>query len=180
MAIGLLIMRVIVGALFVGHGVQKLFGWFGGHGVEGTAGLMESLRYRNGRVAAVAAGVTETVSGVLLALGLLTPLAAAGILGVMLNAMVSMHLRNGLWNANGGVELPLVYAVAVAALAFTGPGALSLDRLFGLELAGVTYGIGAVVLGIAAGLVALTQRHPERVSGPEAVPAQEAREKVAP
>jgi len=176
MTIGLLIVRVVIGALFVGHGVQKLFGWFGGQGIEGTAGLMESLRYRNGRVAAVAAGVTETASGLLLALGLFTPLAAAGIIGVMVNAMVSVHLRNGLWNANGGVELPLVYAVTVAALAFTGPGAFSFDRLVGLHQAGVTYGIGAVALGIAAGLVALAQRRPGRDDRPETVPD---REKVA-
>src|SRR5919106_7069461 len=145
MTIGLLILRVIVGALFVGHGAQKLFGWFGGHGIDGTAGFMESLRYRNGRIAAIVAGVTEAVSGLLLMFGLLVPLAVAGIISVMLNAAVAFHFRNGLWNSNGGYELPLVYAVIAAALGFTGPGSFSLDRLFGFDLAGTTYGIGAIV-----------------------------------
>ena len=106
MALGLLILRVLVGALFIGHGTQKLFGWFGGHGIDGTAGFMESVRYRDGRKAAVLAGVTETVSGALLVLGFLTPIAVAGIVGVMLNAIVAVHWPNGVWNANGGFELP--------------------------------------------------------------------------
>lgn len=161
MAMGLMILRVVIGALFVGHGVQKLFGWLGGHGIEGTAGLMASLRYRRARAAAVVAGLTETVSGLALVLGFLTPLAAAGVIGVMINAIGAVHLRNGLWNTNGGIELPLVYTAVAAALAFTGPGTWSLDRLFGLDLAGVAYGIGAIVLGLVAGLVALALRRPE-------------------
>src|SRR6266566_5934214 len=103
MTVGLMILRVVVGALFAGHGAQKLCGWFGGHGINGTAGFMESLRYRNGHVAAVLAGLTEAVSGLMLMLGFLTPFAAAGIVGVMLNAIAAVHLRNGLWNTSGGV-----------------------------------------------------------------------------
>jgi putative oxidoreductase len=154
MTIGLLILRGVVGALFVGHGVQKLFGWLGGHGIEGTAGFMGSLRYRDGRAAAVLAGLTESVAGSALVLGLLTPLAAAGIIGVMVNA-AAVHVRNGLWNVNGGVELPLVYAAVAIALAFTGPGSLSLDRALGLDLTGPVLAIGAVVLGVATGLATL-------------------------
>jgi putative oxidoreductase len=155
MNVGLMILRVVVGALFVGHGTQKLFGWFGGRGLDGAAGFMQSLRYRNGRVAAALAGSTETLSGLLLILGLLTPLAAAGIIGVMVNAIATVHLRNGLWNEDRGMELPLVYSTVAAALGFTGPGALSLDRLFELDLAGPTYGLGAIVVGLAAALIVL-------------------------
>jgi putative oxidoreductase len=169
MTVGLLILRAVVGALFVGHGAQKLFGWFGGHGIEGAAGFMQSLRFRKGRAAAVLAGATETVSGLMLILGFLTPLAAAGIIGVMVSASATVHFRNGLWNANGGFELPLVYAAVAAALAFTGPGAFSLDRLFGFDLAGVAYGIGAIVLGIGAALVGLALRRPESARRPEPV-----------
>lgn len=123
MTIGLLILRVSVGALFVGHGTQKLFGWFGGHGIEGTAGFMRSLGYRSGRAAAVLAGLAETFGGLFLAMGLLTPLAAAAIIGVMFNASVRVHRMHGVWNSSGGFELPLVYAAGALALACTGPGA---------------------------------------------------------
>lgn len=162
-SLGLLIVRAVIGALFVGHGTQKLFGWFGGHGVDGTAGFMESLRYRDGRTAAVLAGLTETVSGALLAIGFLTPLAVAGIIGVMVSAMVTVHWRKGLWNVNGGIELPLVYAVIVSALAVTGPGQISLDAVLGLGLRGIAFGIGAVVVGVIAAVVALSMRRPEQV-----------------
>jgi len=120
MAIGLLVLGVIVGLLFEGHGAQKLFGWFGGHGPEGTAAFLGSLGYRPSRTMALVAGVTETLAGAMLALGFLTPVASAAIIGVMVNATMAMHLRNGLWNSNGGFELPLVYATVAAGLAFAG------------------------------------------------------------
>ena len=164
MATGLLILRVVIGALFVGHGTHKLFGWFGGHGLDGTARFMESLRYRNGRVAAVAAGLAETAGGLLLILGFLTPLAAAAIIGVMLNAIATVHLRGGLWNTNGGIELPLMYAVMAGTLAFTGPGAFSVDSWFDLSMAGIPYGIGAALIGVLAGVAALALRRAESSS----------------
>ena len=160
MALGLLFLRVLVGALFIGHGTQKLFGWFGGHGIDGSAGFMESVRYRDGRKAAVLAGVTETVSGALLVLGFLTPIAVAGIVGVMLNAIVAVHWPNGVWNANGGFELPLVYTSVVSALGFTGAGRFSIDGMLDLGLRGAWFGIGALLLGVVAGVVALSQRRP--------------------
>jgi putative oxidoreductase len=183
MTVGLMILRVVVGALFAGHGAQKLFGWFGGPGINGTAGFMESLGYRNGRAAAVLAGLTEAVSGVMLLLGLLTPVAAAGIVGVMLSAIAAVHLRNGLWNTSGGIELPLVYAAVAAALGFTGPGTFSVDRLCGFHLAGTGYGAGALALGLAAALITLAaprrtpatgqqaQHRPEATRPPEQVRA---------
>ena len=151
MSLGLLVLRVVVGALFVGHGTQKLFGWFGGHGLDGTGAWMASVGFRRGRFWAGVAGLAESLGGLLLALGFLTPLAAAAIIGVMTTAVLAVHLRNGVWNSNGGYELPLVYATAATALAFTGPGAYSLDRMIGLAIEPVTSGILALVLGLLAG-----------------------------
>jgi putative oxidoreductase len=161
MAIGLLVLRVIVGLLFVGHGTQKLFGWFGGHGPEGTATFLGSLGYRPSRRMALVAGVTETLAGAMLALGFLTPVASAAIIGVMVNATVAMHLRNGLWNSNGGYELPLVYATVAAGLAFAGPGRWSVDRLIGFAPEPVLAGVGAIALGVVAGVIALATRERE-------------------
>lgn len=155
MAIGLLLLRVVVGSLLVGHGVQKLFGWLKGLGIGPTAAFMRTLRYRSGRVAAIVAGVVEALCGILILVGLFMPVAAAGIIGSMLNAIVTVHLRHGLWNATGGMELPLLYAVVAASLAFTGPGAYSLDELLGLELSGPRFGVGAVVVGLVVGFIAL-------------------------
>ncbi len=173
MTVGLLILRVVIGALFAGHGTQKLFGWFGGHGIDGTARLMDSLRYRSGRAAAVLAGLTEALSGLLLILGLLTPLAAAGVIGVMLSAIAAVHLRNGLWNISGGIELPLMYAAAAAAIGFTGPGRFSVDRLLGVHMAGTAGGAGAIVAGLIAALIALALRRREPESPPQAQPGKE-------
>lgn len=160
MTIGLLILRVAVGAMFVGHGTQKLFGWFGGHGIEGTAGFMRTLGYRSGNAAAVLAGLAETSGGLFLAIGLLTPLAAAAIIGVMFNATMRVHRKHGVWNSNGGFELPLTYAAGALALAFTGPGPFSIDGLVGWNLDGLVYGLGALATGLVAGLAVLAWRAP--------------------
>jgi putative oxidoreductase len=161
MGFGLLILRLMVGALFIGHGTQKLFGWFGGSGIDGTAAFMGSVGYRDGRRAALVLGLTETVSGALLVLGFLTPLAVAAIVGVMLSAMLTVHWRNGLWNTNNGIELPLVYAVAVSVLGFTGPGRISLDGALDFGLHGPEVGIVALGIGVGAALLALALRRPE-------------------
>ena len=160
MNIGLLLLRVVVGGLFVGHGCQKLFGWFGGHGPRGTAGFFSSLGYRRPELMALVAAVAETTGGTLLALGLLTPVASAAIAGVMLNAIVAVHLRNGLWVTSGGFEYPLVLATVAVALAFTGPGAFSVDAVLDLTLGGVRSGLLALVLGVvsAAGALSLRRR----------------------
>ena len=172
MMVGLLILRVVVGALFAGHGVQKLVGWLGGHGINGTAGFMESLRYRNGPAAALLACLTEAVIGLMTMLGFLAPLAAAGIVGVMLSAIATVHLRHGLWNTSGGIELPLVYAAAAAALGFAGPAMLSLVRLAGFRLAGTAYGanplrlLGEAESGVLAVLPDLLGEPDRRITGP--------------
>src|SRR5207245_11525623 len=107
---GLLILRLAVGLLLVGHGTQKLFGWFGGHGLAGTGGWLHSAGFRPGKRMAAVAGASEAGGGLVLALGLFTPLAAATIIGTLLVA-ASVHLEQGLWATNGGYELPGLLAV---------------------------------------------------------------------
>jgi putative oxidoreductase len=163
MDVGLLILRLVVGLLFVGHGTQKLFGWFGGGGVEGTGAHFETLGYRPGPTFAGLAGLSEAVGGVLLAFGLFTPIAAMMIIGVMTNAIVSVHLRNGLWVQNGGAEYPLVLMAVASALAFVGPGAWSVDQALGVSPSGTLAGMAGSIAGIAAGLlVASGRRRPSR------------------
>lgn len=127
--IALLVVRLVVGALFAGHGAQKLFGWFGGHGLAGTGAFFDSLGIRPGRTMALVAGLSEVVGGGLLVLGLLQPLAALLIGGAMVVAIAKVHGKNGVWAQNGGFEYNLVLLVIVLALAALGPGSLSLAAL---------------------------------------------------
>jgi putative oxidoreductase len=155
--IGLLVLRVIVGGTLAGHGAQKLFGWFGGSGLHGTAGGFEKLGYRPGLPMAVLGGLGEAGGGTLLALGLLAPLAAAAGIGVMLNAIVSVHLPKGFWNIKGGFEFPLTIATVFAAIGFSGPGRFSVDRSLGLHTSW-HWGLGALALGCFSGLTTLLLR----------------------
>src|SRR5436309_3028597 len=107
MDIGRLFLRGVLGPLFVGHGTQKLFGWFGGHGLEGTAGFFEKLGLRPGKRHATAAGITETGGGLLLTLGAATPVAATMISATMLTAIRKVHLAKGPWVTQGGYEYNL-------------------------------------------------------------------------
>jgi putative oxidoreductase len=129
---GLLLARIALGLLMAAHGAQKLFGWFGGYGLDGTAGFFEGLGFRPGRLFVVSAAASEIVSGLFLAAGFFTPLAAALMVSVMVVAAVSVHLPNGVFAQNNGIELPLVYGVVAAAIALTGPGAYSVDAAAGL------------------------------------------------
>jgi putative oxidoreductase len=160
MGFGLLVLRVVIGALFIGHGTQKLFGWYGGYGVEGTGGFMESLGYKPGKRYAVLGGLAEAGGGLLLLLGLFTPLAAAAIIGVMINAIFAVHVENGPWAQNNGYEYPMVLAVAAAALALADGGSASIDKMFGLNLGGLI-GVLGILVGIIAGVVAANIRSPE-------------------
>jgi putative oxidoreductase len=167
MEFGLLVLRVVVGALFIGHGTQKLFGWFGGYGLEGTGGFMDSLGYRPGKQYALLGGIAEAGGGLLLFLGLFTPLAAAAIIGVMINAIFAVHVDKGAWAQDGGYEYPMVLAVAVGALALADGGALSVDKIFGLNLGGVIGWLG-ILLGIIAGVIAANVRNSEDIAEAEA------------
>lgn len=158
MDVGVLILRIVLGAVFIGHGTQKLFGWFGGPGPEKLGSNLERAGYRPGKPMAVLAGLAETGGGTLLVLGLITPLGAAAVIGMMLNATLAVHLKNGFWNTEGGFEFPLVNAATATALAFAGPGRYSVDHAAGLNTAGVISGIDAVVVGVGVGLILYTRR----------------------
>ncbi len=151
MNLGLLVLRVIVGLLFAGHGAQKLFGSFGGHGLRGTAGFFEQLGLRPGHRHATAAGLLEFGGGLLLALGLFTPFASAAVIAVMTAAVITVHYQKGLWATDGGYEYNLVLAAVVFALAAVGAGAWSLDHALSFSLHGVLWGIGALVVGVLGG-----------------------------
>ena len=157
MSYGLLLLRVVVGGTMFSHGAQKLFGWFGGPGLRGTAGFFESLGWRLPLALAFLAGLAET-SGVAFALGLLTPLAALGIAVVMLNAIFVVHWRNGFFNGNGGLEFPLTLATVAVALAATGPGRFSIDRLSGWDdnITGVWWGVGIAAAALAISSLTVT------------------------
>ena len=162
MKIGRLLLRLTVGSLFFGHGTQKLFGLFGGHGLDATANMFESLGMRPGRRNAIAAGVAEAGGGAALAAGLATPLAAATLTSVMLTAINRVHLKNGPWVANGGYEYNLVLIAAVIALTEVGPGDLSLDHALGNERSGPAWALLALAAGAAgaAGAHYLAESHP--------------------
>lgn len=127
--LGLLLLRLGTGGVLAAHGTQKLFGWFGGGGLEGTGAFMESVGYTPGRASATAAGLAETGGGALLALGLATPAAGAAAAGAMGGA-AAVHAPNGFFNAEGGYEYAATLGLAAAGLAVTGPGKLSLDHAF--------------------------------------------------
>jgi len=162
--LGILIIRVLFGVALAAHGAQKLFGWFGGYGLKGTGGFFEQLGFRPGVPFAAAAGLSEFGGGVLLALGLFTPFGGAAVLSAMLVAIVSVHLKNGFFAMGNGFELPFLYAVAAVALAFTGPGAFSLDALLGLTSLYQPYlEVGVLILSIIGSAVTLGSRRPAPV-----------------
>ncbi|QTD98178.1 DoxX family membrane protein [Streptomyces cyanogenus] len=128
--LGLLLLRLGTGGVLAAHGAQKLFGWFGGHGIEGTGQFMESVGYTPGKASATAAGLAEAGGGVLLALGLATPAAGASAAGAMAGAS-AVHMPNGFFAQEGGYEHAASLGLSAAALAVTGPGRLSLDHALG-------------------------------------------------
>ncbi|AIQ76982.1 MULTISPECIES: DoxX family protein [Paenibacillus] len=129
-SVGLLLMRLVIGLAFIGHGAQKLFGWFGGYGPKGTGGWMESIGIKPGVTMAILAGIMELVGGFMFAAGLLTPVAAVLIAATMLGAIVKVHAPNGFWSTSNGIEFPLTVLVFAVGVALTGPGSISLDALF--------------------------------------------------
>jgi putative oxidoreductase len=158
MDLGLLIARLVFGLLLAVHGCQKLFGWLGGPGLRGTATFFESLGFYPGRRFVVVAVLGECGGGLLFALGLFQPAAAASIIAVMIVAIATVHWGNGLLAPNG-IELPLLYLTAALSLALTGPGAHSVDALLGLT-SWWTPPVTAIVLatGVVGGLVNLGLR----------------------
>jgi putative oxidoreductase len=164
MSFGLLILRLVVGLTLAAHGAQKVFGWFGGYGLAGTGQFLEQLGFRPGRVQAALAGTAELVGGLFLAAGFLTPAAAAAIVAVMLVAAVSVHIKKGFFATNGGYEYTLVLGGAALALAFTGPGAFSLDQALGISWSGDAWGLASLAAGLIGGALPLLARKTERTS----------------
>ncbi|GAA1907328.1 DoxX family protein [Streptantibioticus ferralitis] len=154
---GLLLIRLAVGLLMAGHGAQKLFGLFGGHGLSATGRGFASLGYRPGTVFAAVGGGAEFLGGLGLALGLFTPLAAAALIGVMINAMVTVTAAHGVWETHGGLEYNVCIAAVALAIAATGPGRLALDRPFRWGKGGWREASFALLLGgfVAAVVLAL-------------------------
>jgi putative oxidoreductase len=171
--IGRLVLRATVGGFFFGHGTQKLFGWFGGGGLEGTGNMFESIGLRPGKTHATAAGVAEAGGGALLVTGLATPAAAAVLTATMLTAINRVHLKNGPWSQKGGYEYNAVLIGAALTLAEVGPGSLSLDRKLGIEMTGAKWSALALAAGAvgAAGAHAYAESQPAPVADEPAVPA---------
>jgi putative oxidoreductase len=150
MSYGLLLLRVVVGLTMAAHGSQKLFGWFDGPRLAGVKAMLGNFGFRLPALMALALGLTEFGGGTLFALGFLTPLAALGIVVVMLNAVALVHFKNGFWAGKGGYEFNLVLLTVAVAVSATGPGRFSIDRTLGWDdnLSGLWWGLG--VLGAAA------------------------------
>ncbi|MFE4666802.1 DoxX family membrane protein [Streptomyces sp. NPDC056716] len=157
--LGLLLLRLSTGGMLAAHGAQKLFGWFGGHGIEGTGRFMESVGFRPGLPSATAAGLAEAGGGVLLALGLATPAAGAAAAGAMAGA-AAVHAPNGFFVQDGGYEYAAALGLAATGLAVSGPGRLSLDHALGHTLdrgwmvpaaLGLTAAATAAVIGLRTG-----------------------------
>jgi putative oxidoreductase len=163
MELGLLVLRLTVGLTMAAHGTQKLIGWFGGYGLNGTGQFFEGLGFRPGRRHAFMAGLVEFGGGILLAVGLLTPIGAALIASVMLVAAITVHVKSGFFAANGGYEYNLVLGMAALTVAFTGPGAWSIDAALGYQFDGIAWGAAATVVALIGGAVQLAQRHDRSV-----------------
>lgn len=151
---GLVVLRIVIGGIFVAHGLRHLFGWFGGPGASGFADFLGSLGYSHTEIFAYVTGWTEVVGGLFLVLGLLTPLAAAGVLGVIVNAIIAAKTGNGFF-APSGFELETLLAGGAFALLFTGPGRFALDngrRWFRFAPA---FGVLCLLVSVAATLVVL-------------------------
>ena len=169
MAGGLLILRLVIGTMMMGHATQKLFGWLGGYGFKGTAGFFEQLGFHPGKLFATAASLGELTSGFLVATGLLGPVGPALMISVMLVAILTVHLHNGLFAGTNGVEVPLLYATSALGFALFGFGSYSLDAVLGITRFW-TSGLTLVVLsgGVAGAVLNLVFRRIPQVTTTQA------------
>ena len=158
-SLGLLLLRIVVGLIMAAHGAQKLLGWFGGYGLRGTGEFFVQLGFQPGPAFAAAASISEIISGLLVTLGFLGPIGPALMISVMIVAAMTVHWEHGLFAANNGIELPLLYGAAAFGLALTGFGEYSVDALLGV--AGrwsVPFTWIVLVLGVAGGFANLALR----------------------
>jgi putative oxidoreductase len=171
MDLALLVLRLVVGLTFAAHGAQKLFGAFGGQGINGTAGAFEQIGLRPGRLHGWAAGFTEFFGGLAIALGIVTPIPAAALIAVMTAAVLTVHVKNGFFNTDGGFEFNLALAAALFALAGIGAGGWSLDNALGIDMTGTAWALGALGAGVTGGIGAvLSGRIASRQRGEHARP----------
>jgi putative oxidoreductase len=182
MRLGITLLRIAVGGFFIGHGLQKLKGWFGGGGIDGTGQMFESLGLRPGKVHAGAAGVAEAGGGAMLVTGFLTPVAAGMLTGTMTVAVHKVHWRKGPWISNQGYEYNAVLTAAALAIAAEGPGPLSLDHVLGTERSGPAVALAALAAGLLGGAaaVAIGARYPERPPATEPEGVEETATATAP
>jgi putative oxidoreductase len=174
MDLALLVLRLVVGLFFIGHGAQKLWGTFGGHGLAGTSQFFETIGMRPGRMNAMAAGSAELAGGVLIALGLFTPLGAAMIIAVMAVAILTVHAPNGPWATNNGWEYNAVLMASVFALAGVGAGSWSLDAALNWDVSSEWWALGALAVGLlgAMGAVIAGRTRPAATATPAASAAE--------
>jgi putative oxidoreductase len=151
--VGLLVLRAALGLVVAAHGAQKLFGWWGGGGVAGTQRMFGSLGFRPPRLAAIPGGLAKLGGGLLVVLGLLTPLGCLALIVMMLGAIVSVHMRKGWWNTGGGSEFPALVAAAAFGLTMTGPGRYSLDGALDLSIVGWSWTGGVLAVSVVATIV---------------------------
>jgi putative oxidoreductase len=171
--LALLVLRAIMGSLMLGHGAQKLFGWWGGYGLEGTSGWLESMGLRPGKAWAVLAGGSEFGGGVLSLLGLASPLGPLGVIGAMAMATRKAHWGNPIWVTEGGPELPVTNISIATALMLAGPGKYSLDRALGIRLPRWVALLGLAVIAITVYFGAQMEPPAQEEESPE-----EAREEL--
>ncbi len=150
---GLLVLRLVLGLIMAAHGAQKLLGWFDGPGLAGFGATLERLGVRPGRPWAIASAAIELGGGLLVAVGLLTPVAALFLAGNLLVAILTAHLARGFWNRDGGYEFPLALLGGLVALSLAGPGSLSLDSAVRLSLPQPATWL-AIVIVVLLGVIA--------------------------
>ena len=167
---GLLLLRLTTGGLLVGHGVQKLFGWFGGPGFKGTAGWLRSLGLHPSKLWATSAASSEFGGGLLTSLGLLHPIGPMAEMGAMIMATVKVHWGKPIWVSTGGAELPVVDMATAATLILTGPGRFSLDRVLGIRLPRSLVVGAAIAEAVMVAIGIVSQPAPIPVVPPETAP----------
>lgn len=169
---GLLILRLVGGLTIAAHGSQKLFGWFGGPGTTKLAQGFAAQGFRPAWLWVSFVVLGEVGGGLSLALGFLTPLGAAGILGAMFMAVAKSHWKNGFWNSKHGIEYPLALLGISVGIGLTGPGSYSLDSLFGISLAGTPLFFWLAAAALVVDIIGLLITRPSASSAAAPAGAQ--------
>jgi putative oxidoreductase len=167
--LGILLLSAGTGLTFAAHGAQKVFGWWGGPGMVGWQGAVASMGFRPAPLFAYVSAYVELIGGLLLAVGLFTPVAAAALVAQSVVIVFQAHWSKGFFNRNGGIEFGMILGIAAATVALTGPAAVSLDAMLGIGFPSSTR-VGLVLLGLVAGSIALAvprfAAHPPRLHHP--------------